>query len=228
LGLVTAEAPEGSTRLVFQFGPTTPWLLGGALATLSGLLWSVLAWQRRRGAGRGLRVAAIVLVVLCVVLMLNGLGLGRRMSSVQPTQVALGDVAVLLGWDAAPARGTRAMDITLYWFSLREVGTNLKSFVHVLGEDGQVLAQHDGDPVGGFTPTSRWLAGEIIADRHRVQMPLAAGSGEYALRAGMYTVEPLRNLPTDPATPDGRADLGRIRLTVTPDLVQSIRALGSQ
>jgi len=129
---------------------------------------------------------------------------------------AVGDVALLLGLDAVKARGAYAHDVTLYWLALRDVGANDKAFVHLLSADGAVIAQHDGDPVGGFTPTSRWRSGELIADRHRVPLPPGLPSGEYRLRAGMYQPAPLRNLPVDPPTEDGRVDLGMVRWSGRP------------
>ncbi len=160
-------------------------------------------------ASRSLRVAGVALVICALVLALNGWGVARRSWTPQPAQTAAGDVAVLIGYDAAPAQG--ALDVTLYWYALREVGTNYKVFVHALGIDGQVIGQHDGDPVGGFTPTTRWRAGEVIVDRHRVPLP-AGLSGEVGIRAGMYQPEPLQNLPLEPPTADGRVDLGTVRV----------------
>jgi hypothetical protein len=78
-----------------------------------------------------------------------------------------------------------------------------------------VIAQHDGDPAGGFTPTTRWRAGELVADRHRVALPAGLAPGEYGLKAGMYQPEPLRNLPVEPPTSDGRIDLGRVPLPIS-------------
>ena len=84
--------------------------------------------------------------------------------------------------------------MTLYWLALRETGQDYKAFVHLLGPDGSVIAQHDGDPVGGYTPTTRWRPGEIIVDRHVLPLPEGLPAGEYGLRAGLYQVDPLRNL----------------------------------
>ena len=127
-------------------------------------------------------------------------------------QSAVGDVALLIGYDAAPARAADALDVTLYWFGLRDVGANYKTFVHLLGPDGQVIAEHDGDPGGGFTPTTRWRAGEVIADTHRLPLPPGVAAGVYRIKAGMYRPEPLSNLPPDPTTPDGRVDLGEVSI----------------
>lgn len=213
LGLVTVDLPAGG-RLVLRFGPTPAWLLATGVALLAALTWTALAW-RVHGRSRDHKWlwTAIILLLIVVALGLNRLGVGRRTWTPQPAQVAVGDVALLVGFDATPARGAKALDVTLYWFALRDVAANYKTFVHLLGPDGGVLAQHDGDPVGGFTPTSRWRSGELIADRHRIPLPSAASAGEYGLKAGMYQPEPLRNLSLDPPTADGRVDLGKIRLS---------------
>ena len=161
---------------------------------------------------------AVGLPILILILALNSEGLGqRRWTPAQPVggQAALGDVALLIGRDAAPARGERALDVTLYWFALRETGTNYKSFVHLLGPDGQVIAQHDGDPGGGYTPTSRWMQGELTPDRHRLPLPEGLPAGTYGLRAGMYAVDASGaaiNLPVNPVTLDGRVDLGTVEV----------------
>ncbi len=211
LGLVTVDLPAGDGRLVFRFGPTAAWLVGAALALSATLAWALSAWCSRRVDRRPAWIAA-VLVVVVAALLLNRLGVGRQMWAPRPAHAAVGDVALLLGYDVAPARGAAALDVTLYWFALRDVAADYKTFVHLLGPDGGVLAQHDGDPGGGFTPTSRWRSGELIADRHRVPLPPGLPAGEYGLKAGMYRPEPLRNLPLDPPTADGRIDLGTYRL----------------
>jgi len=143
---------------------------------------------------------------------LNGLGVGQRTRQPVPVGAALEDVALLIGYETAPARGQKALDVTLYWFALREVATNYKAFVHLVGKDGQIIAQHDGDPVGGFTPTTRWRPGEIIPDRHRLPLPDDT-KGMYRLKAGLYRLEPsLRNLTVEPQSPDGRVDLGPVMI----------------
>ena len=214
---MTADLPAGGGNIAFRFGPAPDWLLAAALAVIAALVWAILAWrERRQPGGRKLVVTAVALLLVVALLGLNRLGVGQQTWTPRPSGAAvvapLGDVALLVGSDAAPARGVNALDVTLYWLALRDIGANYKAFVHLLGPDGAVIAQHDGDPVGGYTPTSRWRAGELIADRHRIQLPAGLSSGEYGLKAGMYQPEPPRNLPVDPPTPDGRVDLGTVRL----------------
>ncbi|MBI3960930.1 MAG: hypothetical protein HY328_19130, partial [Chloroflexi bacterium] len=129
-----------------------------------------------------------------------------------PVQARLEDTALLVGYITAPARGERGLDVTLYWFALAETSANLNVFVHLLGTDGGVIAQHDGAPVGGFSPTSRWQAGEIIADTHRILLPPEVGPGVYGLKAGMYEPATVTNLPVHPPAPDNRVELGVARV----------------
>ncbi|HUW13732.1 MAG TPA: 6-pyruvoyl-tetrahydropterin synthase-related protein, partial [Anaerolineae bacterium] len=94
LALVTADLPAGETRVSFRFGPTQASLVGNSLAILTSLALCVLAWRTKRaGSGRALMATAAVLVTVCVALMLNSLGVGRKERTVHPTQVTLGDVA---------------------------------------------------------------------------------------------------------------------------------------
>jgi hypothetical protein len=217
LGLVTADVPPGVHRLSFRFGPTPVWIAAGALAILGAVAWAILVFRRPapgRSRRAGARVAAIVLVTLTLALGLNQLGLGQRRWAPKPVQAALEDVALLVGYDVTPV-DRNALDVTLYWFALRDVGTDYKSFVHLVDSSGQMIAQHDGDPVGGFTPTTRWRPGEIIADRHRLPLPPNVVSGRSELKAGLYelTAAGPRNLLTQPPTPDSRVDLGPVEVS---------------
>ncbi|MCL4832866.1 MAG: hypothetical protein KJZ86_10510 [Caldilineaceae bacterium] len=204
MGLVTASVPAGSHQITFAFGPTLARRLGAALGLLAVALWVLLVWRAGRSGAAGL------LAALALLLALNGLGIGAQARTPIPAQARLGDTALLIGYESSPARGERALDVTLYWFALRDTSANLNVFVHLLGGDGGVAGQHDGAPVGGFTPTSRWRAGEIIADTHRIPLPPEIGPGVYGLKAGLYDPATVTNLPVSPPTPDNRVELGQV------------------
>jgi hypothetical protein len=109
------------------------------------------------------------------------------------------------------------VSVTLYWRALRTLGQDYKAFVHLT--DAEVTrqpAQHDGDPGGGFTPTTRWLPGEIVPDTHHLQLPADLEPGHYRLWAGMYEHEIVRNLTilsADTPAADGRVMLGEIEVS---------------
>jgi hypothetical protein len=211
LGLVSVDVPSGVHALRVAFGPTPTRKAAAILALVSAILWGLLAWRGRR-SGRGLGAAAVILWLAALLFGLNSLGVGQRSWQPMPVQAGVEDVALLVGYDVERARGEDALDVTLYWFALRDVGIDLKVFVHMLDGDGQVVAQHDGDPVGGFTPTTRWRSGELIADRHRLPLPPGLPEGSYPLEAGMYQFQPMRNLQVEPGSPDGRIHLGDVTL----------------
>ncbi|MGE5603040.1 MAG: 6-pyruvoyl-tetrahydropterin synthase-related protein [Nitrososphaerales archaeon] len=217
LGLVTLDLPQTAATLNVRFGPSRAVMAASLIVSVAAAAWALLAWShrwrvRRRDHGR-LTISAPLLVLLVAVLVANVAGAGVKARTPNPVRSTAGDFAQLVAYEAMPAKGERALDVTLYWFALRETSVNYKVFVHLLGPDEQVRAQHDGDPVGGYTPTTRWKQGELIADTHRLPLGADVPAGEYQLRAGMYEVRPgetpgFRNLPLTPATEDGRILLG--------------------
>ncbi|CAG0937253.1 hypothetical protein TFLX_06173 [Thermoflexales bacterium] len=59
-------------------------------------------------------------------------------------------------------------------------------FVHLVNAQGQLVAQSDLMPQGGFAPTSHWKTGASIADRHGLILPDNLPSVDYTVRAGFY------------------------------------------
>ena len=58
-------------------------------------------------------------------------------------------------------------------------------FAHLLDRQNRIWAQHDGIPAGD-NPTSGWLEGEIVADKHILTIRGDAQPGDYVLEVGMY------------------------------------------
>ncbi|MEO8083203.1 MAG: glycosyltransferase family 39 protein [Ardenticatenales bacterium] len=99
----------------------------------------------------------------------------------------LGDVGTLLG-AAAPISATAgaALTVKLAWRARSPSGTPYKVTVQLLGPDGRPVAQHDAEPADGARPTTGWLPGEIILDRHTLALPADLGTGDYTLVAALY------------------------------------------
>jgi hypothetical protein len=104
----------------------------------------------------------------------------------------LGDSVELLGYDLQVGRLSgkegqgRTLRLTLYWRALSPMRQSLKVFAHLLSQEGQLLAQHDGIPARGLAPTSSWLRGEVVRDVHVIPLDERVAPGEYALEVGMY------------------------------------------
>jgi len=79
------------------------------------------------------------------------------------------------------------LPVTLLWRAERTPDSRCKVFVHLMDAAGQLQAQTDREPVGGFRPTDGWQAGEVIVDRYGVMLPAGLTPGTYTLKAGMYT-----------------------------------------
>ncbi len=94
--------------------------------------------------------------------------------------VSLGGEVRLLGYDMAPIACGASVEgdgdgcwlgLALYWQAQQKTEADYTVFVHVVGPDGQILAQRDAPPDNGAYVTSRWAAGEVVADPIRVPLP---------------------------------------------------------
>jgi hypothetical protein len=77
------------------------------------------------------------------------------------------------------------LGVTLIWDCIRPITENYTVFVHILAEDGSLIAQHDGTPLFGTRPTTTWEPGERLLDRHVIEIPEGAGGMNGRLVAGM-------------------------------------------
>lgn len=59
-------------------------------------------------------------------------------------------------------------------------------FVHLLGADGQIVAQSDAQPAGGARPTTGWLKGEYVVDQHMLTFNRPDYRGPASLAVGFY------------------------------------------
>ncbi|MDY7041862.1 MAG: hypothetical protein SVX38_13475, partial [Chloroflexota bacterium] len=115
----------------------------------------------------------------------------------RPLAANIGDQVVLLGCDltADPVGAGEVVPVTLYWRGLSPMREDYTVFVHLTDSAGQAVAQRDGYPLGGGYPTSAWPMGVILADRVEIPLPPDLPSGEYTLKAGMYSLRTLERLP---------------------------------
>ena len=86
---------------------------------------------------------------------------------------------------AQPAPGA-ALPVTLTWRATARPVSDLTAFLHLIGPDGQLVAQHDKAPLDGFYPTSAWTPGTILTDTYALQLPATLAPGRYRLVAGWY------------------------------------------
>ncbi|MCA9916967.1 MAG: hypothetical protein KC445_03400, partial [Anaerolineales bacterium] len=102
--------------------------------------------------------------------------------------VTLSEQATLVGFslDAPVLAAGETLNLALVWQAETELSESYRVFVHVLGEDGRIVAQADGLPANWTRPTSGWLPGEFIIDQHTIILPATLPPGNYTLTTGLY------------------------------------------
>ncbi len=83
------------------------------------------------------------------------------------------------------------LQTTLIWSTLEGTSRSYTAFVHLLDENGFLVAQHDGIPVDGTRPTTTWQAGEQLLDVHDLVVPDGV-QGNGRLVIGLYDSETLQ------------------------------------
>jgi hypothetical protein len=84
------------------------------------------------------------------------------------------------------ARPGDTLGITLRWRTDKTLDRRYKVFAQLLNANGVLWAQHDSEPAGGSKPTVVWKPGEVIEDRHGIDLPLGSPPGKYLVIAGIY------------------------------------------
>jgi hypothetical protein len=139
-------------------------------------------------------------------------GLSRPMTS-RTVNATLGEELRLVGIELAEsARPGQILPVEFVWLPLRKPVDDYNLFLQLLAADGALVAQHDGSPNGGYTPTSGWSPGEKVSDRHGLALPVDLPAGEYRLIAGLY--HPVTGERLSTLSPSGRdfVDLGTVTI----------------
>jgi len=105
-----------------------------------------------------------------------------------PRHLVVGEALELVGYDQEPhsPRPGEELRVTLYWRPRRVLAGVYSTYLHLVNQEGQAIAQSDHQPGGVYYPTSLWKEGEIIRDEHALAIPSTAPLGSYRLLAGAY------------------------------------------
>ena len=105
--------------------------------------------------------------------------------------VRFGDFGALVGWQLSSTEiaAGEPLVLTLVWQGLEgDTATNYTVFTHLLSQNGELIAQHDGPPAGGTQNTSTWSAGQVIEDTHQLSFRSGVENpiGPARLIVGLY------------------------------------------
>jgi 4-amino-4-deoxy-L-arabinose transferase-like glycosyltransferase len=145
-------------------------------------------------------------------------GGGESLSPQHALTATFGDSISLLGYDLDPtaAKPGGLFHLRLYWRAREPVSKDYTVFVHLLDEGDQLWGQHDGQPEGGFYPTSSWDEGEVIVDEHEIALKPDTPPGEYHVVIGLYQFATGERLAVEAGgreASDGRLLLGTVQVS---------------
>ncbi len=110
-----------------------------------------------------------------------------------PADVVFGDELRFLGYDLNPgcrAGGSEPCTLIAYWRVLQPAASPRRFFVHLLNEQGEILAQDDRNSA----PAAHWQAGDLIIQQHTLD---SSAAEQLLLRVGVYDPETGLRLPAD-------------------------------
>ena len=144
-------------------------------------------------------------------------------SITQPLNVTFDGKIELLGAgvDRSAAEPGDPLRVTLYWRALQPLDRSYVEFIHLVDEQGIVVAQRDTWPGRGMYPTTLWQPGEIIADPLSVHIPDGAYAPNQAtLRVGLYEQDGPRleaiDAQAEGAVEDNAAPIGLLQIAPRP------------
>jgi len=135
----------------------------------------------------------------------------------QTPRFDLGGQAALVGYDF-PQDAVRPGDtlpVTLFWQAQARIPADYQVFVHLIGPDGQPVAQGDKTPLDGDWPTTAWEPGQTFRDEYRIKVPNGLAPGVYELRVGLYRLADFTRLPVEGAegsVADSAMILGQVQV----------------
>jgi len=87
------------------------------------------------------------------------------------------------------------MSVSLIWEAMEPIAEPYTVFAHIIAEDGATVAQHDGGPLFGTRPTTGWEVGELLIDRHEIEIINTGHAVNSSLTVGMYDSNTIERIP---------------------------------
>jgi hypothetical protein len=140
-----------------------------------------------------------------------------------PTDLHLADSLMLVGYDleAVESSEGKALHVSLYWRVEQDLAHDYHTYVHLLDERGEAIAQSDHRPGLEYYPSSLWRPRETLLDVHVLPISASEDVDAVTLVAGAYDYPSL--------TPLGSAlTLHQVQVTHQPYHIRAATRDGSQ
>jgi hypothetical protein len=107
------------------------------------------------------------------------------------TDIGLGNVVRWRGYDLLESTVSpgRVLPITLYWQPSAAIDRDWVTFIHLVDDQGNKVAQVDRVPLAGLYPPTQWKVGQLVADQYELPIPAGLAPGRYTLLMGWYDGE---------------------------------------
>ena len=115
---------------------------------------------------------------------------GEGLAYTNGSDLSWGGAIALQDWQAESSGDL--LKVTLTWQAIVEMARDYTVYVHVLAQDGSLIAQSDRLPDG--YPTGDWQPNEVVTDVFEVALPENLQSGRYRLQSGFYYLPTLERL----------------------------------
>ncbi|HMI91838.1 MAG TPA: glycosyltransferase family 39 protein [Polyangiales bacterium] len=132
-----------------------------------------------------------------------------------PTQANFEDRVALLGYDLVlPHEGYvgagEHFEIIWYFKVIKATPGAHRIFVHV--DDNTMRIHGDHDPVDGHYPVRMWDVGDVIVDRHKLEVPASYPGGDYTIYMGFYSGDTRLLVKEGPKDDANRVRAGVLRI----------------
>jgi hypothetical protein len=103
-------------------------------------------------------------------------------------EAVFADQIALVGYtiEAPDTDPPAPLSLKLIWQAHGEIPISYRVFVHIVDQEGQILAQSDAEPADWTRPTTGWADGEYIIDEHQIVLPATKSLDNASIRLGLY------------------------------------------
>jgi hypothetical protein len=146
---------------------------------------------------------------------LRGSVLSKAKSPKHPVNARFEDKIELLGYDIDLPHGEHvgageSFEITWHFRVLRSSIGEQRLFVHIDGEGQRIHGDHD--PVQGVYPVKLWEEGDIIVDKHRLEVPSTYRPATFTIFMGFYSGDTRLTVKEGPRDDENRVRAGALRI----------------
>jgi mannosyltransferase len=105
-----------------------------------------------------------------------------------------------------------AIALPLRWRALAAPSEDYQVFIHLGTPGTPPVAQSDGSPKNGLSPTGAWTVGQEVLDRRALVLPGTLADGRYTVTAGLYRLSDGSRLPIDGTDDSDTLTIGHVEV----------------